>query len=312
MTAPATAPGDLAISRFDALGTEISVAVTDVTQLGTVMEHTHRCIDDIDRTFSRFRPDSELERLHGAGPGSHRVSPLFVELLEHALFASRSTDGLFDPTVRDALEAAGYDRSIEEVEALGPGPGRDPLAAGRWMDIEIDSRRCTVSLPDGVRLDFGGIGKGFAVDYTLRSMVGVDCGVLLSAGGDLAVAGPAPEDGWPCGISTISDAPVEDIVLLRRGAIATSGLGRRRWTRNGEQLHHLIDPRLNAPASSPWSFVTVIAATCVAADVAAKAAWLKGPHGPGWIESLGMAARFRDSEGRVTYTTCWPLSMKEN
>lgn len=312
MTAPATTASDFAISRFDALGTEITVAVTDVTQLSTVLEHTHRCIDDIDQTFSRFRPDSELERLHGAGAGAHRVSPLFVELLEQALLASRSTDGLFDPTVRDALEAAGYDRSIEDIEAYGPGPARPPEAAGRWTEIDVDSRRCTVSLPDGVRLDFGGIGKGFAVDYTLRRMIGIDCGVMLSAGGDLAVAGPAPEDGWICGISTTADAPVEDSVLLRRGAIATSGIGRRSWIRDSTQLHHLIDPRLNAPAESPWTFVTVVAATCVAADVAAKVAWLKGSHGPGWIESLGLAARFRDVQGRVTYTTCWPLSMKEN
>ncbi len=311
MTLTASA-SDLATARFDALGTEIVVAVTDVTQLGMVLEHTHRCIDDIDRTFSRFRADSELERLQHTGPGQQSASPLFIELLETALLAARSTDGVFDPTIRDALESSGYDRSIEEIESAGPGPARGALVAGTWSQIEVDARKGVVTIPNGVRLDFGGIGKGFAVDYTLRSLLAVDCGVMISAGGDLAVAGPPPENGWPCGISTTTVDPLDETILLRRGAIATSGLGRRQWRRDGRWLHHLIDPLSGTPADSPWSFVTVVAATCVAADVAAKVAWIKGNLGPSWIESLGLAARFRDHEGKVTYTTHWPLDTEEH
>lgn len=308
---PVVPSSDIATARFDALGTEIAVAVTDVTLLDMVLAHTHRCIDDIDRTFSRFRVDSELERLHRAGPGEHSASPLFIELLELALLAARSTGGVFDPTVRDALEASGYDRSIDDVELNGPGASRPALPAGQWSRITLDARRLFVALPEGVRLDFGGIGKGFAVDYTLRSMLAIDCGVMISAGGDLAVAGPTPDGGWPCGISTTMNDPVEETVLLERGAIATSGLGRRRWHRGGQYLHHLIDPRTGTPADSRWSFVTVIAGTCVAADVAAKVAWLKGSKGPGWIESIGLAGRFRDLNGKITYTTRWPFNIEE-
>jgi thiamine biosynthesis lipoprotein len=296
----------LTIGRFETLGTEIVVAVTDAEQLGALVEHAHTCIDEIDRTFSRFRSDSELERLHRSGPGWQRATSLFVELLELALHAARSTSGLFDPTVRDALEAGGYDRSIELIERDGPGPAREAAAAGRWKDVAVDRVRGLVSLPDGVRLDFGGIGKGFAVDYTLRRLLVVDCGVMISAGGDLAVTGPAPNDGWPCGISLTSADPVEETVLLRQGALASSGLGRRQWVRGGQRLHHLIDPTTSAPANSPWALVTVAAGTCVAADVAAKVAWLKGMEGPSWIDSIGLAGRFREADGKLTMTSRWP------
>ncbi len=125
MTAPMNlTTTDIATARFDALGTEIVVSVTDVTYLAMVLEHTHNCIDEVDRTFSRFRTDSEVERLHRRGSGVHKASPVFIELLELALLASHSTDGVFDPTIRDALEAAGYDRSIELLEAIGPGIDR--------------------------------------------------------------------------------------------------------------------------------------------------------------------------------------------
>ncbi len=303
---------DINTARFDALGTEIVVSVTDVIYLGMVLEYTHQCIDDIDRTFSRFRSDSELERLHRDGGRTHSASPLFIELLSLALNAARSTGGLFDPTIRDALEAAGYDRSIELIESGGPGGEREYLPAGRWQEIEFDERRGDVRIPDGVRLDFGGIGKGFAVDYTLRGLPPVDCGVLISAGGDLAVAGPAPDGGWICDIESTTQADADETVMLESGAIATSGLGRRTWMRDGNALHHLIDPMSGKPAHSPWTFVTVIAGTCVAADVAAKTAFLKGVAGPDWIESIGIAGRFRALDGSITRTTRWPIRTEES
>ncbi len=184
--------------------------------------------------------------------------------------------------------------------------------AGRWSEIEVDAKRGEVFIPEGVRLDFGGIGKGFAVDYALRGLPPVACGVLISAGGDMAVAGPSPVGGWICDVGNTREAEPEETVLLERGAIATSGLGRRQWMRDGHRLHHLIDPTNGKPSDAPWSFVTVIAGTCVAADVAAKTAFLKGADGPEWIESLGMAGRFRASNGSITYTARWPISTEES
>src|SRR5205823_5828841 len=158
------------------------------------------------------------------------------------------------------------DRSIEQIEHAGPGPARPARPAGRWRNIWYDRQAKLVWLPPEVRLDFGGIGKGFAVDYALRDLPNPGVGVLVSAGGDLGVAGPPPGDGWYCEISATADSEVETAVLLRHGALATSGLGRRQWQRDGELLHHLIDPHTGRPGRGPWRTVTVAAPTCVAAE----------------------------------------------
>jgi thiamine biosynthesis lipoprotein len=206
------------------------------------------------------------------------------------------------------MEAAGYDRSIELIELHGPGSARPTGPAGHWRRIQWDSKHRLLALPPGIRLDFGGIGKGFAVDFALRSLVDTGCGVLVSAGGDIGCCGPAPEEGWICEVAASPDSPAETIVALRNGAMATSGLGRRQWLRDGERLHHLIDPHTGRPGTSPWQFVTVVTSSCAVAEVAAKVAWLKGESGPDFIDGLQMTARFSDGAGRVTKIGAWPES----
>lgn len=298
-------------ARFHALGTEVEVLVTQPAQLADTVTHIRRRFDLIDRTFSRFRPDSELTRLEWLSGVRQPASALFLELLEFALRAARDTDGWFDPTIRDALEAAGYDRSIEQLETDGPGPSRPASPAGQWASITYDRDRHWVCVPAGVRLDFGGIGKGFAVDDALRTLP-PDCGgVLLNAGGDLAIRGPAPAEGWRIDVAAEAGTPVETSVALVAGAIATSGLGRRRWRRNGVRLHHLIDPHTGAPANSPWRSVTVAARECSVAEVAAKAAWLMGSAGPAWLAGRELAGRFVAIDGWSETVGSWPASVKE-
>lgn len=295
----------IATTRFRALGSSVEVAVTDPRTLDDIVRVVRVRLGEIDQTFSRFRPDSELATLErGAGRPQH-ASPLFVELLDLACRAAASTSGWFDPTVRDALEAAGYDRSIEQVEAEGPGPTRTARPAGRWREIRYHLEGGVVLLPEDARLDFGGIGKGFAVDYALRDFAGLACGVLINAGGDIGIAGPAPAGGWLCEVAPDADGPAEAAVRLGSGALATSGLGRRQWDRDGERLHHLIDPRIGRPAASPWTIVSVAARDCAAAEVAAKVGWLRGEGGPDWLASLGLPARFSGG-GRVVTVGGWP------
>ncbi|HVB63579.1 MAG TPA: FAD:protein FMN transferase [Nitrolancea sp.] len=298
--------GILEPARFAALGTTIEVITTDPARLADVVRHVQGCIADIDRTFSRFRSDSELIRLERSSGRPQRASGLFLELLDLSYRAFESTDGWFDLTIRDALEASGYDRSIEWLEVEGPGPARLARPAGQWHLINYDRDRGLIELRDGVRLDFGGIGKGFAVDYALRTLPSGSSGVLVNAGGDLAVRGPAPEGGWICEVAATENSATEETILLREGAIATSGLGRRQWLRDGRPLHHLIDPRTGEPGESPWRIVTVVARSCVAAEVAAKVAWLRGTEGPDWLESLGLSGRFATIDGRVQVAGSWP------
>lgn len=291
-------------ATFTAFGARAEIFVLDPADLPTVVEHVRAAFDQIDATFSRFRPDSELARLEQLPGLRQPASPLFLELTELAARAHRSTAGWFDPTIRAVLEAAGYDRSIERIEADGPGPAHAAVAG--WSCIEFNRRLGWLTLPRGVGLDFGGIGKGFAVDYALRGLPAGLGGVLLSAGGDLAVRGPAPRGGWLCDIAATPDAPVETTVALTTGALATSGLGRRQWTRDGRRYHHLIDPHTGQPGTSPWRTVTVAARDCVAAEVAAKVAWLRGNAGPAWLEGIGLAGRLVGLDGHVVHAGQWP------
>ena len=260
-------------------------------------------------TLSRFRPDSELSYLnrHSGGPPV-RVSRLLFAVAARALEAARATGGLYDPTVLRALEAAGYDRSFELVPIDGGREGPRALLRS-WRQVETDARARTVRLPAGVGLDFGGIAKGLAADAAvgLLGAMGLEQ-ALVDAGGDVRVTGrPPADDSWPVAVPT-PDAV--HLVRLTHGAIATSGIGRRRWLRRGRLMHHLIDPRTGRPAFTGLWSVSVAGPTAAVAEVAAKAAFLLGPEGGrAWLEGRSLAGLFVPLGGAPRTAGRWPESM---
>ena len=140
------------------------------------------------------------------------VSPLLATALEDALRAAAATDGIVDPTIAAALEAAGYDRTFAEI---GPCvPHREPVPAGRWREIQLAG--LLVRRPAGLRLDLNGVVKGGTVDDALALLEGDG---FVSAGGDLATRG-----------ELVVALPDGDTVTLRTGALATSGVSvTRSW-----------------------------------------------------------------------------------
>jgi len=212
----------------------------------------------LEQVLSRFRPDSELSRLNRDGH-VREASPDLVRVVELALAAREATGGRFDPTVHDALVAAGYDRTFEEVPAEAPARRVGGAACGGAVRVD----GLTIELEPGTRLDLGGIGKGYAVDRVAESLA-VSGPCLVNAGGDIAVRGGS----WPVGVA-------DGLTLeLSRGGMATSGRDRRRWVRGGEEQHHLIDPSTGRPSASDLVRVTVIAGSAADAEVLAKAAFL--------------------------------------
>ncbi|HZC29972.1 MAG TPA: FAD:protein FMN transferase, partial [Gaiellaceae bacterium] len=99
--------------------------------------------------------------------------------------------------------------------------------------------------------------------------------------------------------------PGGDAVRVVRGGLATSGIASRRWRRGGAEQHHLIDPRTGAPSDSPWEVVTVSGASCLDADVAAKAAFLLGADGPDWLDERGIPGRFAARDGEIVCNSAW-------
>lgn len=221
--------------------------------------------------FSRFRPDSELSLVNAIAGSPTPVSPAFAEVVLLALDAAAATGGLFDPTVHDALVAAGYDRDFDEVMAGARGSLHPAVPCGRWSEVELDAG--ILRLPEGVHLDLGGIAKGWTVD--LAAADALEAGLpwaLVNAGGDLRLAGDAPtieiavED---------PEQPERELLRLRLadGALATSSIAKRSWAPG---RHHVIDPRTGAPAETDLLQATVWASTCTQAEILATHALLQG------------------------------------
>jgi FAD:protein FMN transferase len=237
--------------------------------------------------FSRFIAGSELNRVNRAAGRPLVVSRAFAEMLELALAAAVQTGGIVDPTLGRAIEAAGYDQDFARLVDDPRPPG---LGAPSGLGSVVLARRL-LRIPAGVRLDLNGVVKAKTVDDALALMDGDG---FVSAGGDIAARGGA-----------VVAVPGGGSVRLVRGALATSGQDRRRWSRGGQLQHHLIDAATGRPARSPWATVTVCGATCVGADVAAKAGFLLAEQGPQQLEQWGLAARFVGIGGDVVHTDPW-------
>lgn len=224
-----------------------------------------------ERRFSRFRPDSELSRLNGRAGSWTRVSDGLGSLLRYSLDRAASTDGAFDPTVLHAVEAAGYDRDLDEVIRAARGVLGPPVPCGRWAEIELGDGE--VRLPPGVGLDLGGVAKGWSVDLAVGAAISAGMPwVLVAAGGDLRVSEHAPLLPIDVDDPEVDGEPILTL-LVDRGALATSSTAKRSW---GTGLHHVIDPRTGAPAITDAIQVTVWGPTCADAEVAATVALLRG------------------------------------
>jgi FAD:protein FMN transferase len=271
-------------TAFEAMGCEVVVAGATPDELAAV----RGLFSVTDRTFSRFRPESELCTVNRAAGRPTHVSRRFAGMVARALAAAEQTGGLVDPTVGGALAALGYSRDFadlgddpEPAGATGPAPG--------WRRVELHGTLLT--MPPGCVLDLNGVVKAAAVDAAAALLCGPG---FVSAGGDLAVRGP-----------TDVALPGGGAVRVVRGGIATAGTGRRRWRRGGVWYHHLIDPATGRPARSPWQQVTASGATCLDADVAARAALLAGAEGPGWLDERGLAGRFVAHGGEIAENRTW-------
>jgi FAD:protein FMN transferase len=161
-----------------------------------------------------------------------------------------------------------------------------------------------------VELDLGATAKALCVDQAAgRAAALTGAGVLVSIGGDIAVAGAGPEDGWPVRVTDDHAAPPEapgQTVTLRSGGLATSGTSVRRWVRGGTELHHLIDPTTGQPAVGRWRTVTVAAGSCVDANIASTAAMIRGETAVDWLTGAGLPARLVSTDGEVTAVGGWP------
>lgn len=289
--------------EFRAMGSHMLAAVeSDDPAVGLLLAEVPGWFAGWEQALSRFRESSELSVLNRAGSSAPmHVSETLWEVLQLALNAKEYTEGLVTPAVLNALEAAGYTTSFDSMKQDGANAsavtagtvssGAGPVSP---VKIELDPSTRSVSLPAGVRLDFGGIAKGWAADQAVSRLAPYGA-ALVNAGGDIAVGGLVFQaGGWPIGV----DAPFEpgaesddaddnllELLCIKSGGVATSGRDYRKWQQGGTWRHHIIDPRTGAPSETDVVSATIIGPTARAAEISAKAVMLLGStDGLAWLE----------------------------
>jgi thiamine biosynthesis lipoprotein len=281
------------------MGSDVHIMVIDGPPDAT--DRARRAIADLERRWSRFLSDSEISALNAARGATMQVSAATALLIELAVTGWALTAGRFDPTILDALEAAGYDRSFERLHAI-PSNRRErppqPQTVPGCHGVQADTETGWVRLPRGVRIDPGGIGKGLAADL-VAAMLNSDGarGALINIGGDLRVIGTSgPDSTWNI------DVDGGDLRLrLRDAGVATSSSLRRTWRRDGRTRHHLIDPATGESSTARFTTATAVAATAWRAEVLAKAAVFSHTitEAETMLHTAGAAALLTDDRGRV-------------
>jgi thiamine biosynthesis lipoprotein len=294
----------VAAREWDLWSTRARLVVTDPGALDRALVLVDDLLAEVEAAASRFRPDSEVRVLRPGPDGTVLVSSMLADLLVEALDAAERTDGAVDPTIGAALSALGYDRDIRLVESgtglvalVRPVPG--------WRTLRLAGRRLT--LPEGLELDLGATAKAVAADRAAALVAErLGTGVLVSLGGDIATAGPAPVGGWQVRVQDTGADLVAHVSLPAGSALATSSTVRRTWTRGTETLHHIVDPATGRPAEPVWRSVSVAATTCGVANAAATATVVKGVAGLPWLTAQRLPARLVDRDGVVHLRNGWP------
>ena len=305
MMATATATVDWSV-----WSTTARIVVTDESRLRAAEAMVREELAAIDQAISRFRDDSELARVGSRLPAGAVVSPLVAELVRGALDVAALTGGDVDPTLGNALRVLGYDRDIAEVRSAPVASSAslvvEPLQVAGWTRVHLTGRWLRV--PSDLQLDLGASGKAMAADRSARRVADeLDCGVLVSLGGDIATAGPAPDGGWQV-LAQDADADPAAHVTLRSGfALATSSTQKRAWTTTeGRALHHILDPRSLRPAAPVWRSVTVAATSCLLANALSTAAVVRGYDAIDMLRDASAAAFLVDASGRTITVGGWP------
>lgn len=291
--------------KFHAMGCEMMVAI-DHPEPISELERVPEWFEHWEGLFSRFRLDSELSRVNNRAGVPTPISLEFAEVFELARAAERQSDGLVTPVLLDALIETGYDRSFELLAPALDDPAPQPCAIQPGLpQILWEAGTPTILLPAGLHLDFGGIVKGWAANETVKRLRNYGP-VLMDAAGDIAVGGRLSNgEGWPVGVADPFHPPGSlELLKLEDCGVATSGRDRRRWQRNGNWQHHIIDPRSGLPAETGVLTATVIAPTSIQAEWAAKTSLLLGSQaGLAWLNANPeLAGLLILEDGRCLYS----------
>lgn len=259
----------------------------------------------VERACTRFDPESPLMRANASPRDSHPAPAELRNALSEALRAHHETVGLFDPRILTTLTGWGYDRSLPfeggGVSLLTDAPAVVRAPAGLRPPWQPELSEAGIRLGDEP-VDLGGIGKGLALRWAAEGLAGAGSSFLLDAGGDIYASGEGPESGgWRIGVESPLGGPdpLAVLSLVDRGC-ATSSVRVRRWSVDGRQVHHLVDPRTGVPGGAGLLAVTVLHPDPAWAEVWSKALFLAGAQDVARAATdRGLAALWVDEQGRA-------------
>jgi thiamine biosynthesis lipoprotein len=273
---------------FEAMASpcEVHVAGGDRATAERILELTASEALRIERKFSRYRDDNVVHRINSAQGAPTEVDAETARLLDYAAELHTLSGGRFDITsgvLREAWRFDGSDR-VPTRPAVAALLGRIGWGRVRWQAP-------TLTLPAGMQIDFGGIGKEYAVDRAAALVEPLTAACLLNFGGDLRALGPSLGDRpWHVGIESVADpAAAARHLELRHGALATSGDARRYLLKNGKRYGHILDPRTGWPVEGAPRSITVAAPTCTQAGMLATLAMLRGAKAEAFLDAQGVA-----------------------
>lgn len=266
----------------------------------------------LDIAASRFRTDSEINYLCQNSNGQPiKVSPLLFEAISAAIEGAQVTNGSLDPTIGASLVALGYEKDFEEITKASRYEyvKVQPVLPFGYQRVVLHAGQRAVRVPMGTKLDLGATAKAFCADRILQNIrAKLDLDILVNLGGDLAASTRRGGDPWS--ISLPKDGSLEPtspgpVVGMVSGGLATSSTTKRTWLKGDETYHHILDPRSGESANSPFTAVTVHAASALDANIASAGTIAKGVEGLKWLAELGLPAFALDLDGNSHYFGGW-------
>jgi thiamine biosynthesis lipoprotein len=288
------------------MGTWCDLVIFDSDPAPDVVQSAFREIARLDDVLSSWNTESEVSRLNAnAGRGPQPVSVDLANVAEESAALCTSTGGAFDPSVAPLLQAWGF--YTESPGLPAPAIGREAASHVGCDRVTVRRDSRTIALADGAALDFGGIGKGYAVDRALAILRarGVTRAKIDFGSSSLGYLGDV-DGGWPIVIPDPRDRDNPLLTLrIPGGAVSTSSQSERSFERDGRRYGHIFDPRLGRPVESSLLSVTVIAARGSTADALSTALFVMGAaQGKRLINRMpGVGAVFVEQSAKGLVTT---------
>jgi thiamine biosynthesis lipoprotein len=276
--------GEVWLGQFDAMasGCELLMAIDDELLAQELLQLSASEAWRIEEKYSRYRDDNVVARINSCAGNSLRLDAETSQLLDFAYQCYELTDGLFDITSGVLRQAWSFNPDSppplqETIDALLPFIG---LEKAQWHSPEF-------TLPAGMQIDLGGIGKEYAVDRTLELLLRKsDAAMLVNFGGDMVCnRSPNADIPWRIGIDKNDQSNrVDELLELRSGALATSGSTQRYLIAAGKRYGHVLNPTTGWPIKELPLTVTVAAANCTQAGMLATFAMLQGSGAEAFLE----------------------------